>query len=441
MKKFLLILMSIILLCGVSFGLVYGITNFNKLSFNNKISEDTQQSNEKDIAKYKEEIVKLNKDIADLNIQIDNLQTSIENNVEQIEALETQKASLEQQVEDLMSSEAENEQEISVLNNQIATLNNQIETKDSELQSLEQQKELLNSQITELQNQLSYYQSLLSNSEIMFVLTDLGYSYFNGNCIWSDGENYYATGEYADSPHLVYDKTTKTWVEKIWNGVTWGLYGGNVWKSGNNIYFTYDNNTCLLNKETDTWEKITITYPEDLTYFYSAYVWTDGEQAYYSYGSQQYVFDVDSNTWSAKTWSGRTDFYKYNIFIFNGKVLNFDSSNSKIYELDSSTDTWIECDDYGFFNFIGNSSDKFVIGNTKDLVFIGDELYYFSYDNRRYVYRFDFENKGWVRLSSHVPVAFDSNYPVWTDGENYYYSLPVDSRNYYHYKIVILNND
>ena len=104
MKKILSIIMGIILLCGVSFGLVYGITNFNKLNVNGNSGNNQQQtdSNVELVNKYKKEI----------------------------ESLTAQKNNLEKQVEELTASDEDNSQKINNLNKQIEELNIQIANYD-----------------------------------------------------------------------------------------------------------------------------------------------------------------------------------------------------------------------------------------------------------------------------------------------------------------------
>ena len=105
-----------------------------------------------------------------------------------------------------------------------------------------------------------------------------------GKFIWTDNEKYYYSWE---NNHYIYNENTGIWEIKIWNGLT-NFDGNYIWNDGENVYCSIggQGKQYKLNKETDTWEKI--TWKTGLTYFPGYNVWKDGENIYYSSPSYQY---------------------------------------------------------------------------------------------------------------------------------------------------------
>ena len=440
MKKFLLILMSIILLVGASFGLVYGITNFNKLSFNVGNSENKQQTNDNVelVNKYKKEIESLNENISQLNSQINSLQTGIDENERQIENLTSQKNSLEKQIDGLNVSEKENTQKIADLNTQILTLNTQIEEKTAECQSLESQKTSLNSQIAELQSKVSYYENLLSGFDFLFVYTPCDKN-IGGRNVWYDGDNIYYS--YSYSQQYVYDKETNTWVDKTWGGDYYYLYGEYVWTDGENLYSSCMNHTVVLDRETQSWNLVTFSGLDGVE-MQSGCVWSDGDDVYYSYDSNQYVFDKETKDWKTKTWEGFTSIYGNYICSYNDVI--YYTGSSSIYELNKETDTWVLSDKCfrDLINEDGTRTEDCLSFGPQKMFVCKDKLYFIEPNVGIYV--FDFVNNGWVRLlDTYFPTGL-MGYDLWTDGNKSYFSLEVGSiggGNWHQYEFVVLNND
>ena len=110
-----------------------------------------------------------------------------------------------------------------------------------------------------------------------------GLTDFDGNRIWTDGNNiYYSAGTLKQ---YVLNTTTNTWNRKTWNGYV-NLESYNIWTDGNNIYYSYGGIQLVLDIATSTWNRKTWS---GLTSFYGNNIWTDGNNIYYSNGSEHYV--------------------------------------------------------------------------------------------------------------------------------------------------------
>ena len=89
------------------------------------------------------------------------------------------------------------------------------------------------------------------------------------------------------------DKRT-SWTTKTWSGLT-SFDGQYIWTDGENIYYSSDSTQYVLDKSTSTWTTKTWT---GLTSFRGGYVWTDGERVYYSRNAySQYVLDKANRDW------------------------------------------------------------------------------------------------------------------------------------------------
>ena len=106
----------------------------------------------------------------------------------------------------------------------------------------------------------------------------------------------------------VREKFSNLWVQKVWNSYT-NISGEYIWTDGNNIYYSFDTNQYILDKETSTWVPKVWNGLSTGTRLDGQYIWTDGDNIYYSTGSTHYILDKSTSTWSTKTWSGLTDFY------------------------------------------------------------------------------------------------------------------------------------
>ena len=227
-----------------------------------------------------------------------------------------------------------------------------------------------------------------------------GRTNFDGNYIWTDGENiYYSDG----STQYILDKSTSTWSTKSWTGLT-SFYGGHIWTDGENIYYSNGSTQYILDKSTSTWTTKSWT---GLTVFNGNNIWTDGENIYYNSGSTQYVLDKSTSTWSAKSWTGLTSTG------FNGGAIWTDGENiyysdgSTQYILDKSTSTWSTKSWTGLTNF-----------NRSGIWTDGENIYFSSTTNH---YALNKSTSTWVTKSWTGLTSF-YGFQIWTDGKNIYCS-------------------
>ena len=189
-----------------------------------------------------------------------------------------------------------------------------------------------------------------------------GLTSFNGEYIWSDGDNIYYSN---NNDQYVLDKSTSTWSTKIWNGLP--NYGGfiapAIWTDGENIYYSPGSNHYVLNKSTSTWST-KVWY--GLTGFHGSNIWSDGDNIYNSSGSSQNILDKSTSTWSDKTWSGLTSFTGNNIWSEGDNI--YYSSSSNQYILNKSTSTWSAKEWTGLTSFSG----QYIWSD-------GDNIYYSDY--------------------------------------------------------------
>ena len=225
-----------------------------------------------------------------------------------------------------------------------------------------------------------------------------GLTGFNGDSVWTDGENiYYSYG----SDQYVLDKSTSTWSAKTWSGLT-DFYSSSVWTDGENIYYSVSSSQYVLDKSTSTWKTKTWS---GLTSFSGLGVWTDGENIYYSGGSSHYVLDKSTSTWSAKTWSGLTSFNGNNLWT-DGENIYY-SNGSTQYVLNKSTSTWSAKTWNGLTGFYSSS------------VWTDGENIYYSGSTTQNV--LDKSTSAWsVKTWNGLTSLY--GFCVWTDGENIYYS-------------------
>ena len=248
-----------------------------------------------------------------------------------------------------------------------------------------------------------------------------GLSSFNGEFVWTDGENiYYSYG----SNQYVLNKSTSTWTAKTWNGLS-EFYGSYIWTDGTNIYYSYSNTQMVLNKSTSTWSAKTWN---DLTEFDGINIWKDGDDIYYSSPSsgttslsggtpkKQYVLNKSTDTWVSKTWNGESNFAGSTVW-FDGQKFHMKTSNGSTgysyeYVLDKSTSTWTQIAS-------GRVSSGIFIA-TGDRIWTYRGNIYTSSGSNNYVWDPDADewiSKTWEGISVNI-----SGNDVWSDGEKLYYS-------------------
>ena len=169
------------------------------------------------------------------------------------------------------------------------------------------------------------------------------------------------------SPSLNY-RFSDNWSAKTWNGMN-QFSGTYIWTDGTDIYYSYNKNQYVLDRETSAWQPKTWS---GLTNFSGSYIWTNGTDIYYSDGSNQYVLDKATSTWSTKSWSGLTSFSGGDIW--TDSTVIYYSNDSDQYVLDKATSTWQPKSWMVEINF--NSGDKFWTDGT--------DIYY-SNGSRHYV--------------------------------------------------------
>ena len=224
-----------------------------------------------------------------------------------------------------------------------------------------------------------------------------GLTNFNGEHVWTDGENIY----YSNTTNqYVLDKSTSTWTTKTWNGLT-SFYGDNIWTDGVNIYYSYQTVQYVLNKSTSTWTTKTWNGNNN---FYGESIWTDGNNIYCSYQTNQYVLNKATSTWTTKTWNGLTSFYGE--YIWTDGINIYYSYQSTQYVLDKSTSTWTTKTWNGLTSFTGH-----------EIWTDGVNIYYLY----SYVYILDKSTSTWSIKTWNGSMGSYGN-KIWTDGNNIYYS-------------------
>ena len=231
-----------------------------------------------------------------------------------------------------------------------------------------------------------------------------GLTEFNGEYVWTDGENiYYSYG----TTKYVLDKLTSTWSVKSWTGLT-SIYGNYIWTDGDNIYYSTGLSQYVLDKSTSTWSTKSWT---GLTNFNGSRIWTDGENIYYSYNLDQYILNKSTSTWSTKSWTGLTTINGQHIWTDGDNIYYSNGSNQ--YVLNKTMSTWSAKTWTGLTNFNGNN------------IWTDGENIYYSNGSTQYVL-----NKSTSTWSAKTWTGLTSLYGsyTWTDGENIYHS---DSNNQY----------
>ena len=241
-----------------------------------------------------------------------------------------------------------------------------------------------------------------------------GLTSFNGQYVWTDGDNIYYS---YDSDQYILDKSTSTWSTKTWSGLT-SFSSEDIWTDGENIYYSYDSDHYILDKSTSTWSAKTWN---GVTSFYGGYIWTDGDNIYLAKGAgpssvNHYVLNKSTSTWSVKTWNGFTNFYPDEIWA-DGKNIYISNGEGGQYILNKSTSTWsaktwsgyayisadgIWTDGENIYNTSSGSSDDYILDKSTST----------------------WSAKTWTGMPSGV-----DGRDIWTDGDNIY--LSSNSSQYY----------
>ena len=226
-----------------------------------------------------------------------------------------------------------------------------------------------------------------------------GLTSFNGDDIWTDGENIYYSYNFDQ---YVLNRNTSTWEKMTWNQLR-SFIGENVWTDGEDIYYSDSTLQYILDKPSKTW--VIMTW-NGFTPTRGLYIWTDGDNIYYSQGKNQYILDKKSFTWNTKTWAGLDDFL--GVHVWNDGQNIYYSMSDKQYVLNKTTSTWEIKTWNGLNEFYGSDIWK------------NDDDIYYSYLTNQYVLNkttSTWKTKTWSGLTSF------SGDNIWTDGKNIYYSF------------------
>ena len=214
-----------------------------------------------------------------------------------------------------------------------------------------------------------------------------------GDHVWNDGENIYYTNVYLDSSqdyqqidaNFILNKETSTW-----NPINMGELAVNSianyrWTDGENIYISFDNEQYVFDKITKTWSQKTWN---GLNNFHYNLIWTDGENIYYR---QNYVLNKETSTWIEIN----IDYSKLNdttiqsedFIYYCGETYTLQSDFNAVdgqihyyaylYIFDSSNLTWQEV---GYWDYIGEQGPMYSMSsNIRDIWTDGENYYYSRY--------------------------------------------------------------
>ncbi len=245
-----------------------------------------------------------------------------------------------------------------------------------------------------------------------------GLTEFNGDCVWTDGQNVYYSNNLEQ---YVLNKETSTWEEKIWNGSMTYPVGRDIWTDGQSFYCeesyilndkTYYNH-YVLNKSTSTWEPTVFYGLDNVSSFSGNSVWTDGQKTYYSYYEEQYVLNKETSTWEEKIWNGFTDFQGASVWT-DGQNIYCSESEANQYVLNIETSTWeekiwiFEEDTFYINKTWTDGQDIFSFKNEID----GIDCYVLEKGTWKFFLNLNLED---------AQYNFSPVY-IWTDGTNYFYS-------------------
>ena len=260
-----------------------------------------------------------------------------------------------------------------------------------------------------------------------------------GQYVWNDGENVYYS--YQDEQYVL-DKETNTWSKKEWKGLD-NIVGSYIWTDGTNVYYSYNSNNYVLNKQTSVWTRKTWS---GLTKINANYIWTDGTKIYHTEQGNHYILNVETSTWTRKNWSGVGDpYYAYDIW-FAGNNVYCENILGDYYKFDKTNDKWVEitmvepssyfslidiwCDNENAYykNYVYDvETNTWVDNGWTGLTSVdGDYMWLDENDNMYYSndnthYSFDKSSKTWSLIDWKGISGFDTTY-IWSTDANTYYS-------------------
>ena len=222
-----------------------------------------------------------------------------------------------------------------------------------------------------------------------------------------------------------------------WTGCVPSM-GAYVWTDGTDLYWydmykKYNNvaGTYKLNRQTREWERTYFTAPDsrysnpDDFGLEGERIWTDGESIFYNTGRASFSFVLNTTTkqWTLKSWDvGGDNIYGNHVWESGGEL--FHAFVGKHYKYNKTTKQWENV------TFINPPSD--LRGGYMWNAY-GVTYYNYKDGDTYYSYTFDpvtltFTPKTW---SSFTP---QTGFPIWTDGNKYYYTEKNTSTTPYDYE-------
>lgn len=104
---------------------------------------------------------------------------------------------------------------------------------------------------------------------------------FSRNCIWSDDKGIYYSTDYSRcTTNCVWNKQNRKWEERPMNGLA-VLQGTDIWKDGDNIYYSYGNKVQYVLSKKDLSNKINGTlYKQEDGYYIALHFDSDNWEKY-----------------------------------------------------------------------------------------------------------------------------------------------------------------
>ena len=441
-QKWLLAVFSVLLLAGITLGVVWMVDNWSAITSNTTLytQEDLDNAYNEGLndAGY-DVIIQYQEQIAGLQIELQNKEITIGN--------------LTDQLNDALENGGLKDDEIEDLEQQIENMEIEIDT--------------LEDTVTELQLLLEAYQNI-DKLRVTFVLFDNndetpykvqlvdengylsevetpegsdfeGWSLIKGGDIIDDlttiqvTENMTIYGMFTNTVTFMVQDAEYTTQEVSYNkyatdvevtlaGYTfngWSLTEGGETISLSTTPITADTTFYAVFSEKNTFEAITWNIPitdDDLINRNMSNIWTDGINIYYSYytenNNEQYVLNKETLTWEEKTWYGLDGFNGYYVWNFKDNVYYSDN-----YVLNKETLTWEEKTWY-----LSTGSRGF---DSTHIFTDGTDVFLFEYTA---AFILDEETDTFNKLDWNYRTDIPNITAVWTDGVNIYWNDSDDSR-------------
>lgn len=436
-KKWLIAVFSILLLAGITLGVVWVVDNWSAITSNTTLytQEDLDNAYNKglDDAGY-DVIIQYQEQVADLQIELQNKEITIGNLTDQLNNALENGGLKDDEIEDLKKDIADLQAELTAKQEQIEELQDDIKFYEELLEAYEDSDKLrvtftmvdngkernYDVQVVEPNGYLSEVitpdradfegWSLTKGGELIDDLTTIQVTEnmtIYGMC--TNTVTFMVNGEEYATQEVSYGKYA-TDVEVSLTGYT--LEGWSLTENGETITF----NTTPIIKDTTfyavlngkgftTWEEKIWNYGDcDASDITAENIWTDGKNIYCSTLKwDNYILNQETSTWEEKTWNVRI---QGNYTWTDGEEVYYSFGEGKQYILNKETSTWEEKTWYGY----QPASSKHIWTDTNNI--------YYSNGNRQYVLNqgtSTWETITWNGVSN--PVGDE----IWMVGENVYY--------------------